>query len=97
MWIVYNLYGLDQQCFQNTAWNRCGNTKEGFIPQQVTCYVANFPCDVLKNELRFRALIKKENSYAFIMLYNVMIKIIMLFRESKLYSYFVLSKNEDFN
>jgi len=63
MWIVYNLYGPVEKCFPNTAWNRGGNTKEVFIPQQVTCYVANFSCDVLKkNELHLRALIKKDNA-----------------------------------
>lgn len=72
-----------------TAWISWANTKQGFVPHKFQAEMTSFPCDVLeKNELHFRALIKKDSSYAFIILYNVMIKIFLLVRENTIITIF---------
>lgn len=71
------------------AWIGWANTRQGFVPHKLHAEMTGFPCDVLqKNELHFRAFIRKDSSYAFIILSNVMIKIFMLVREMKIIAIF---------
>lgn len=69
----------------DTTWISWANTSKVLFHAEMT----SSPCDEQKkNELHFRALIKKDSSYAFIILSNVMIKIFMLVREDEIITIF---------